>query len=322
MERFTFRPDISRLAMAIAMSVAATAGVAPAAAASPDSAAISWYPLLSTAEQVSENYSRQGADNGYVQRLAAQTKSVGWELGALFAGITAVGVRDWNWGSSSFKVNSEGWFGRNTGSLGMDKLGHAWTTYVLTDFLTDRINRGAAAGSEAEATAFILSMGLMTYVEVLDGFSVDHGFSYEDIVMNGLGAGFSVLRRKVPGLREKLDFRLEYLPSGNIDGFHPITDYSGQKYVLALKFAGFDGAEKSLLRFVELHAGYYARGFTEAERERFEPLRREPYVGIGINLSELLLGGKSVRDRKPARIARRVLEYIQVPYTYAATSMK
>jgi hypothetical protein len=69
--------------------------------------------------------------------FAQQTKSVGWELGGLFAGVTALGINNWDWGSSSFHGNSEGWFDRNSGSLGMDKLGHAWSTYMISEFLTD-----------------------------------------------------------------------------------------------------------------------------------------------------------------------------------------
>ncbi|MHC4629047.1 MAG: DUF2279 domain-containing protein, partial [Planctomycetota bacterium] len=193
--------------------------------------------------------------------------------------------------------------------------------YVVSEFLTDRINAGSSGGEGAEITAFVLSYGLMAYIELFDGYSSDHGFSYEDMVMNALGGGFSYLRRKVPGLREKVDFRMEYIPSGNVGGFHPITDYSGQKYLLSLKFAGFEGARDTPLRFLELHAGYYARGFTQAERDRLEPLRREPYIGIGINLGELLFGAPSVRDTGPGKFGRRALEYVQVPYTYLATSM-
>lgn len=245
-----------------------------------------------------------------------QTKSVGWELGGLVAGVTVLGINSWDWGSLSFHGNPEGWFGKNSGSLGMDKLGHAWSTYMISEFLTDRIEANSGGGEGAEITALLLSYGLMTYVELFDGYSADHGFSYEDMVMNALGGGFSYLRRRVPGLREKVDFRLEYWPSGNVDGFHPITDYSGQKYLLALKFSGFEGARDTPLRFLELHAGYYARGFTQAERDRFEPRRREPYVGIGINLGELLFGYPSVRDTGPGKFGRRVLEYVQIPYTY------
>jgi hypothetical protein len=161
-------------------------------------------------------------------------------------------------------------------------------------------------------------MGVQTYVEFLDGFSGDHGFSYEDMVMNGLGAAFSVMRSTVPGAAEKIDFRMEYLPSGN-KPFSPLSDYSGQKYLLALKLGGFEAFEDTPLRFVELHAGYYARGFTHDEEKRGEPARREPYIGIGLNLQELLSMAPA-KDTIPARFARLSLQYVQIPYTYIATS--
>jgi hypothetical protein len=139
------------------------------------------------------------------------------------------------------------------------------------------------------------------------------------MVMNGLGAGFSVLRSTVPGLAEKLDFRMEYIPSGNKGDFRPASDYSGQKFILALKLSGFEAFKDTPLRFVELHAGYFARGFTDEEEARGEELRREPYVGIGLNLQELLDAGIR-KDTTAGLIAKRTLEYVQVPYTYAATS--
>lgn len=245
-------------------------------------------------------------------RFADQTASIPLEAGGLALGITSLGVFNWKWGSSGFRFQSEGWFPRNRGSSGMDKLGHAFSTYVMTEFLTRAIEREADDPRGADITGGLLAMGLMTYVEVFDGFSVDHGFSYEDLVMDGLGAGLSVLRTRVPALRETIDFRLQYIPSGNEGGFHPITDYSGQRYVLAFQFAGMDGMDRSPLRHVELLGGYYARGITEAEELRGEPRRRELFVGLGLNLQQLLFPRPA---RRWERWARSALDYVQVPYT-------
>lgn len=234
------------------------------------------------------------------------------------AGTFVIGIADWKWGSASFHFTNEGFFGKDTHDLGMDKLGHAFGTYVLTDLFTHAIRRNAANPEGAELTAVALSMGVMTTVELLDGFS-GYGFAWQDIVMNAAGAGFSYLRNTVPGMRDKVDFRFEYVPSGNDDdNFRPYSDYSGQKYLLALKLSGFDALEDTALRFVELQAGYFARGFTDKEREDGDDLRREPYIGIGVNLSELLFGQGPLRDTLVGRVGRGTLEYIQVPYTYAA----
>lgn len=247
--------------------------------------------------------------------------SFGRQLGAVpleLAGL-AIGLGATRTGSiahsDGFHFQSEGWFGRNDYSLGADKVVHAWTSFVIADFLESAIRRRTNA-SGAAVTAGLLSFGLAVYAESFDGFSKGHGVAYQDLVMNFAGAGFSVLRNSVPGLKEKVDFRMEYVPSGDISGFHPLRDYSGQRYIVATTLAGFEGLENSPLRFVELHAGYYARGFTDEEKAKGKPLRRHLFVGIGLNVKELLFG----RSRSaPARFVGSVLDYVQVPYTSVHT---
>lgn len=261
-----------------------------------------------------------------------EAKSIPWRLAGATAVITATGIANWNWGSSPFRFRREGWFGKDTASLGMDKLGHAYSAYVLTDFFASGIEKASpAARRRPPYTAAILSMGLMTYIEVFDGFSKDHGFSYEDLAVDAAGALFAVARRSIPGLREKLDFRLLYKPSrstiralGCLPEPHcdrdgetvrsPITDYSGQRYLLALKLAGFPQLSQGPFRFLELHAGYYARGFTREEEIRGDSLRRRLFVGAGLNVGELLFGR---RPRGLGGDLKSVLNYLQLPYTAA-----
>lgn len=242
-------------------------------------------------------------------KFLEQSLSVPYDVALLFGGLTALGIKSWRWGTADFHFNDEGWFGMETGSMGMDKLGHAYTTYLFTEYLTQRILQESDDPRGAALTAAALSMGLQTYVEVFDGFSIDHGFSREDIIANMTGAVASILRSTIPGLAEKVDFRLEYIPSGD-SYVSPVSDYYGQKYLLAVKLSGFEMFEDTPMRFLELQAGYYARGATRKER------RREPYLGIAFNLQELFADS----DWTSALIARRSLEYIQVPYTYIATT--
>ena len=53
--------------------------------------------------------------------------------------------------------------------------------------------------------ALRLSLAIMTYVEIADGFSVDHGFSPEDFAMDVIGAGLSSVRNAIPEAGEVLD---------------------------------------------------------------------------------------------------------------------
>lgn len=251
-------------------------------------------------------------------RFIDQTLSVKYEVAAVFAAISIIGVANWDWGSSSFHFESEGWFGMDTASGGMDKLGHAYTTYVITDALTYAIERNYPDAWGAQFTAALLACSLMTYVEVFDGISSDHGFSYEDLVIDLLGAGFSIFRHSVPGMREKIDFRMQYLQSSR-SNFEPLGDHSGQTYILAIKGAGFETLRETPLRYAELHLGYCTRGFSGAERRAGSHPERNLYVGVGLNLTQLLFGEDARSARGIAKIVGTGLEYVQVPYTYVAT---
>jgi hypothetical protein len=92
--------------------------------------------------------------------------------------------------------------------------------------------------------------------------------------------------------------------------------------VLALKLSGFEEFEETPLRFVELQAGYFTQGYTDAERDAGVDQRREPYLAVGVNLNELLGEAPEVRDTLPGLAASRAFEYLQIPYTYIPTATR
>ncbi|WP_161957279.1 DUF2279 domain-containing protein [Aestuariivirga litoralis] len=249
-----------------------------------------------------------------------QTKSIKWDLLALYGGITVFGIKNWDWGSSGYNFQSEGWFGEDTKYGGIDKLGHAYTGYVVSQYFTQRIAHTVDDPTNAAITGALLGMGFQTYIEFFDGFAGEHGFSYEDLIADGVGAGFSFLRNTVPGLAEKVDFRLEYWGASDYHDWDPFTDYDGQRYVLALKLAGFEKLEQTPLRFVELQAGYYTEGYTDETRKAGVEPSRNPYVAVGLNLNELLGEAPDVRNTLPGDAAAVAFTYWQPPYTYVSSS--
>ncbi len=61
-----------------------------------------------------------------------------WKVNLIGVGvITAWGVTNWDYFSQSPQTTSEDWFGNDTKSGGVDKLGHAYTSYVLTHGLSN-----------------------------------------------------------------------------------------------------------------------------------------------------------------------------------------
>lgn len=165
----------------------------------------------------------------------------------------------------------------------------------------------------ADITGAALSVGVMLGIEVSDGLSEGYGFSYQDALIDLAGAGFSVLRNRFPELKNKVDFRLEYFPSGNKEIYDFGTDYMGQKYLLALMPAGFDAFKDTPLQFVELQFGYYARGFEGGPK----PTREQNlFVGVGLNLAEIYRAISRDDDLFPSQVIGGGLHHVQVPYTY------
>jgi hypothetical protein len=121
-------------------------------------------------------------------QLGDHLYSVRWELAAVGAGLAAAGLRDWDWGNGSeFQTIEEEWFAKNTRHGGMDKIGHAFSTYVIADILTDRIRANASNPVGAPITGALVAFGIMGLGETLDGFTGRHRFSREDIIANGVG---------------------------------------------------------------------------------------------------------------------------------------
>lgn len=222
---------------------------------------------------------------------------------------------------NSFKFSSESWFEDDTKYGGMDKLGHTWYGAAISDLLYERIRAKNGDSRSAALTAAALSFGTMTLIEVSDGFATNStGFSYEDLMADAVGAVFSYFRNTIPGMSDVVDFRFEYLPDNSLDNWSTATFYADQKYLLAWKLSGIDALRDSPLRFVELHTGYYARGFSSMEKNQGVGKERDLYVGVGLNLSELVFGNKNNKNSRLEGTSRWVLEHVQVPYTYVSAS--
>jgi hypothetical protein len=127
------------------------------------------------------------------------------------------------------------------------------------------------------------------------------------LIANALGGVASYWRSRNPDLARKVDYRWEI-------GVHPqqtdfTTDYENSKYLLAFKLNGFDKFNKGILKHLELHVGYYVRGYSDVN----EPDERMLYFGIGLNLTDFF------RRQGHNKIAT-FLNFYQPPGTYAATT--
>lgn len=286
-----------------------------------DAGPIETLPSLLTAAAVQAELASVGEseaistpDSQVQLSFGEHVKSIKTELGVAFAYMTAVNVAKIaaRKNISGFSLKDEGLFEKDTSNLGVDKLVHAHNSYMLADILAARIRKNTGTTRGTALSGALLSSGFMLYSEIYDGFK--GGFGLYDLAFNSMGAGFAVLRDTTPGLEEKLDFRVLLIPNRNI--YSPTGDehYRQLRYLFAVKLSGFERLEQSPLRFVELHAGYYGKGFTDREQDRGEPLQRKLFAGVGLNLSQVLFG-RTPRTRV-ARAGDELLDYWQPPYTY------
>lgn len=130
--------------------------------------------------------------------------------------------------------------------------------------------------------------------------------------MNVAGAAFSVLRNTVPGLKEKVAFKLEIIPNGQIYSHVGKKHYEQQRFMFSLKGAGFKVLDDSALRYLDLQVGYYASDFLNSDRAKGVVPKRHLFVGVGLNVGELLFARSRTRI---GRAAYSALDYLQVPYT-------
>jgi Predicted periplasmic lipoprotein (DUF2279) len=241
-----------------------------------------------------------------------QAGSVKYEVAGFLAFYSAMGIKKLGQETQSFRFKDEGWFGKNTASLGVDKLAHAYNTYMLSELLHHAIHdRGNAPEGDA-LTAAVLATGLAALNELSDGIEKGGGYSMQDIAMNLGGAGFSLLRNTLPGLKEKVAFKLEIVPNREFYTFSGKAHFQQQRFFLAFKGTGFEGLRKTPLRFLDLQLGYYASDFTLTDRAAGREPKRRLFVGIGLNLSELVFGRTTTRL---GRIGYETLDYFQLPYT-------
>ncbi len=226
---------------------------------------------------------------------------------AIGAGVVMLwGTAFWDYFTTKPVLGDEGWFGKDTKYGGADKLGHMYSTYLWSLGFSSLYEYWGMKEDDTMIYGPLTSWVFQGLMEVGDSFSTTQGFSYEDMVMNTVGAAFYYVREKYPEVKRKVDLRLEYIPDFN-SGVDFFTQYNSMKYLFALKFSGFDSMEETPMKYFELQLGYYTRGYSE--HENYNTKQRVGYVGVGINTAEVL---KAMGWTKTSKI----LNYYQLPYTY------
>ena len=218
------------------------------------------------------------------QPAAPEEKKPRWLLAGLiaFTEIAVTGAKATiGFEHTSFNVKDEGFFGANTEFGGADKASHFADYYVLTkefSFIYGKLGFSETA-ARLMGAGTVFTGGLVN--EIADGFT-KYGFSWGDLLMDGLGTGAALLA---------MTARIDDLVGVRTSHF---GSYKHDVFSMDLKLAGLArrlNINIGPLRWLYLSGTYGVKGYPTDNVDK-----RERQIGIEIGLSlEEIMNSLSVR---------------------------
>jgi predicted lipoprotein DUF2279 len=243
------------------------------------------------------------------------------DLGALLATGVLVGSAANSFTErphEGFHFTNEGFFGRDTYVGGADKVSHFVNYSILSKELSSLYGKLGYPEPQAILLGFGVSSVAGLVTEIGDGTTF-YGFSYEDLVMDTLGAGTAALVTATRA-NDLIGFRGGFLlpPTGaktccQVRGKG--RDYSNEIDTADLKLAGLArrlGLDLGPLRYLLLSVTYGSKGYP-----RGAPALRERQLGLEIGLSfEAILNDVGARRNTWWGYALHVVfDNVRVPFT-------
>jgi hypothetical protein len=177
----------------------------------------------------------------------------------------------------------------------MDKFGHAFTGYLITNEL-NRLHYWAAAKRQPWVGA-VYAMSYLSTLEIMDGFSSGWGFSGADMLVNGLGVGLAFsqdffFKRQI--IIPKFSFsrtsyaavRPEILGSTCTEQL--LKDYNGQTYWVSLPVATFLKLPRRF-HWICISLGYGCDAKLVGSQDTWNGFnaRRQVYLSLDIDCANL-----------------------------------
>ena len=255
---------------------------------------------------------------------------------SMLVGIPVVhivyGLTMWDWGEQKqWHSAHERWYQGDTDSGGADKTGHFFAHYTVSRISYSVFSYTEDSQNKALFYSAFTAALVGTMIEFGDAYTGRYGFSYEDLTMDYAGIAVAVLLDKYPlldgffGITESYSASKAFKEENDKTYFNFAGDYSGAKWLLSFKLAGFKNIGLDIpefMRYIQLDAGYYTRDYTDydddynkANGDVSDP-RRHLFVGISINMREVAkdLAGRS--NKKAGWLAEQPFKYYHVPIGY------
>lgn len=239
-----------------------------------------------------------------------------WIIGGLAVQQAASFYLEYKWWWENnyhpFVMRSDGGF--NNYSLGVDKVGHLYLSYMYSNMLYELMQWGDFKENTSEWVSVLLPFAWALSIEIGDGFS-SYEFSKPDLLANSIGIAYAFAQRKVPVLKN-FNIKFSYFPSAfhlnnGFKGWSLTSDYDGHIYWLTADMHGVlpTTYKKYWPKYLNLGVGYGIDNFTAiAKNASNDPtMYREFFIGLDYNLSRIPLKGKT------AKTIQRIADHIHLP---------
>ncbi|MEQ8273915.1 MAG: DUF2279 domain-containing protein [Deltaproteobacteria bacterium] len=199
----------------------------------------------------------------------------------------------WSDGLEPFSFRDAGAFGQDTYAGGADKMGHAYSMYVVTHSVYSLYRWLGMTKVNAALWTGAIAFTVSNWVELIDGFT-QYGFEGGDVIANSLGIGLGLLTKLSPRAESLVGFRLSYVPSPDFlqnekSVLKWINDYTGMTYYLDVKGKGvleLMDRDPGLFRYVQAGIAFNTDQYSPVKR--WEERRRNLGVHVGVSMSEVL----------------------------------
>lgn len=217
--------------------------------------------------------------------------------------LTMVGLSEiWY---SEFDKQSFRFFNDSKEWYQMDKLGHFYGAFQLSEVSSNALARTGVSKRKAQRIGAIASFAMMSSIEIFDGYSAGYGASVSDLIANAAGASFYIGQQLIwdeTRIYPKFSFHTTHLanqrPSVLGSNFSEklIKDYNGQTYWLSVdvdKFIKFP-------KWLNLALGHGAHDFLYASKganltNGFTPYRQF-YFSLDFDLTAIPTQSKALKS--------------------------
>ena len=257
------------------------------------------------------------ADSLNKGRLIGISTGVGTVWAGSMTGLWAVWYKDAqsaNWHSFD---DSKNW-------LQMDKAGHFYTAYKLNQLNTDLFQWTGLSKRKALWIGAGISFGYQATLEVLDGRTVEWGFSWSDLTANTLGV-LGYMGQQLAWEEERIIPKFSYAPTkyasvrpevlGSNFAESLLKDYNGQTYWLSFSPGTFTKGDR-FPEWICFSVGYSADQKIVGDKEYY----LDPSSGIEYHSKRELLFSMDIDfSRIPVkrpwlRVLLKQLNYLKVPF--------